>query len=105
MCAVVTGVQSVALPISDTVDISGLNSDHRLVFNTGGGADRFIGDSRPQDIVNSASGTGNGGGLWHQQSNTVHVVRSLIQDWMEEDGRSEERRVGKECVSKCRSRW
>src|SRR3546814_11776166 len=24
---------------------------------------------------------------------------------MTEDGRSEERRVGKECVSKCRSRW
>src|SRR3546814_17599316 len=27
-----------------------------------------------------------------------------IQGWREEE-RSEERRVGKECVSKCRSRW
>src|SRR3546814_12114808 len=42
---------------ADTVEISGLNSDHRLVFNTGGGADRFIGDSRTQDIVYSPRGT------------------------------------------------
>src|SRR3546814_16452618 len=26
-------------------------------------------------------------------------------DWLVENGRSEERRVGKECVSTCRSRW
>lgn len=36
---------------SDTVDISGLTSDHRLVFNGGGGADAVIGTLRPQDIV------------------------------------------------------
>src|SRR3546814_13138743 len=38
----------------------------------------------------------------HEYSNTpsAFVVRSVF-----EDARSEERRVGKECVSTCRSRW
>src|SRR3546814_19486674 len=39
-----------------------------------------------------------------------HILsRAQIEDrlygWQEEVGRSEERRVGKECVSTCRSRW
>lgn len=37
---------------NDTVDISGLTSDHRIVFDTNGGADSFIGNARPQDLVN-----------------------------------------------------
>lgn len=77
---------------ADTVDISGLTSDHRLVFNTGGGADQFIGDQRPQDVINSTGGNGNGhgggsGGSVYQQDNPLHMIRTLIDDWMEVNGR------------------
>jgi Ca2+-binding RTX toxin-like protein len=37
---------------NDTIDISGLRSDHRLVYNSGGGNDSLIGSVRPQDSVN-----------------------------------------------------
>jgi Ca2+-binding RTX toxin-like protein len=36
----------------DTVNISGLLSEHRVVFNANGGNDRVIGDVRVQDIIN-----------------------------------------------------
>jgi Ca2+-binding RTX toxin-like protein len=39
---------------NETVDISGLTSDHRLVFNSGGGSDSIIGTLRPQDSFNIA---------------------------------------------------
>ena len=46
---------------SDTVNISGLTSEHRIVFNTNGAGDNVIGNLRPQDVVNtggtSSSGT------------------------------------------------
>src|SRR3546814_10598019 len=39
----------------------------------------------------------------------AHLVerdeRLTVRVWRADDGRSEERRVGKECVSTCRSRW
>src|SRR3546814_2552269 len=35
----------------------------------------------------------------------MNHIRKLDGVLDEEDGRSEERRVGKECVSTCRSRW
>ncbi len=41
---------------NDTVDISGLDSDHRIVFKTNGGTDTIIGDLRPQDVIEVASG-------------------------------------------------
>ncbi|AJA08571.1 hemolysin-type calcium-binding region [Sphingopyxis fribergensis] len=71
---------------ADTVDISGLTSDHRLVFNTGGGADQFVGGARPQDVINSSNGNGNGGSA-HQQDNPFQMIRALIDDWMEVNGR------------------
>ena len=37
---------------NDKVDISGLESDHRVVFTTNGGSDTIIGAVREQDIVN-----------------------------------------------------
>lgn len=43
---------------NDTVDISALASDHRLVFNSGGGADTVLGDLRPQDVVPGPAGRG-----------------------------------------------
>src|SRR3546814_18036008 len=33
------------------------------------------------------------------------AIQTYIDKELERRGRSEERRVGKECVSKCRSRW
>lgn len=36
---------------SDKVDISGLSSSHRLVYNTNGGNDTLVGSARPQDVI------------------------------------------------------
>ncbi len=44
---------------TDQVDISGLTSDHRVVFNTNGGGDSVLGTLRPQDIINGTLGSGN----------------------------------------------
>jgi Ca2+-binding RTX toxin-like protein len=45
----------------DTVDISGLTSDHRIVFHGAGGNNHVIGNLRPQDVVdNGAPSTPNG---------------------------------------------
>src|SRR3546814_4081569 len=68
-CALVTGVQTCALPISDL-------------------------RRRSQ---RSASGRGNGG-----SPEGCRYSGRRLGAWT---GRSEERRVGKECVSTCRSRW
>jgi hypothetical protein len=38
---------------TDTVDISGLSSAHRIVFTTNGGDDQVIGTLRPQDVVDA----------------------------------------------------
>jgi Ca2+-binding RTX toxin-like protein len=38
---------------NDTVDISGLTSDHRIVFNSGAGTDNVIGTVRTQDVINA----------------------------------------------------
>src|SRR3546814_17047705 len=35
----------------------------------------------------------------------VSTLAALVAGWVAYSGRSEERRVGKECVSTCRSRW
>jgi Ca2+-binding RTX toxin-like protein len=40
----------------NTVDITGLTSDHRVVLNANGGTGSIIGDLRPQDVVNGALG-------------------------------------------------
>ena len=37
---------------NDTVDITGLESDHRLVFNSNGGTDTILGQVRTQDVIN-----------------------------------------------------
>jgi Ca2+-binding RTX toxin-like protein len=45
---------------SDTVDISALTSDHRIVFHGGGGDDHVIGTLRPQDVVDSQTAPSGG---------------------------------------------
>src|SRR3546814_8080359 len=86
-CALVTGVQTCALPIFFSLDGLGLlgfesvvNRDYPVVFGT-----LFI-FTLLGLILNIVS----------------DVVYTLIDPRID---RSEERRVGKECVSTCRSRW
>src|SRR3546814_16957559 len=79
-CALVTGVQTCALPISPA------------------GANQF-GRSQPKRWPHTAPARSS-----RSQAGVVlagrAAGRSSIGKW-----RSEERRVGKECVSTCRSRW
>src|SRR3546814_16999179 len=81
-CALVTGVQTCALPIWYGADTAGggLLIAWRLIF--GALALNYV---------------------------VAHVAWRLDiyddRDDQEDDRRSEERRVGKECVSTCRSRW
>src|SRR3546814_9395312 len=67
-CALVTGVQTCALPISERELAEALGVGRRAV-------------RRALEVLEAE------GRIWRRQ------------------GRSEERRVGKECVSTCRSRW
>jgi len=39
---------------SDTLNISGLASDHRVVFQTNGGADQVLGTPRSQDVIDGS---------------------------------------------------
>src|SRR3546814_3958864 len=79
-CALVTGVQTCALPISERVDLAVpvLTRTHQPFHGRKEArlvrlrleAEEIVGDERAENLL-----------------------------------RSEERRVGKECVSTCRSRW
>jgi len=40
----------------DTVDVSGLQSAHRIVFRSNGGNDTVVGELRPQDVIELAPG-------------------------------------------------
>ncbi|PZR94843.1 MAG: calcium-binding protein [Stutzerimonas stutzeri] len=40
----------------DTVDVSALQSAHRILFRSNGGNDTIVGDLRPQDVVELAAG-------------------------------------------------
>ncbi|WP_434620287.1 peroxidase family protein [Tabrizicola sp. M-4] len=40
----------------DTVDLSELASEHRIVFRTGGGNDMVVGNLRPQDVIEVPAG-------------------------------------------------
>src|SRR3546814_4419852 len=81
-CALVTGVQTCALPICCWLGPISL-----LRWFGGTWADRAIGSQG-----------------WQQLSNPGLAVATLENEHSLSD-RSEERRVGKECVSTCRSRW
>src|SRR3546814_2630440 len=79
-CALVTGVQTCALPILFLIDENAIG----FRKNTGQQFVRVFNGFRP--IFTTA-----------EHRNVVHRSRTVE--------RSEERRVGKECVSTCRSRW
>src|SRR3546814_3105178 len=74
-CALVTGVQTCALPIC------------------------------PTPVIISEEATGVTEGKLETQSSTSRPRSSKAAKVGARSSRSEERRVGKECVSTCRSRW
>src|SRR3546814_6102716 len=78
-CALVTGVQTCALPIYRKIALGPRHGDHMDVGGPleAGGGDEFELQGHVFNLPPPACGR----------------------------GRSEERRVGKECVSTCRSRW
>src|SRR3546814_9006915 len=79
-CALVTGVQTCALPISHLPDQPG-DEDHR--------------DQRCAEL--------NPDRRRHRSPASASIIgRNAERSY---PARSEERRVGKECVSTCRSRW
>src|SRR3546814_2776366 len=84
-CALVTGVQTCALPIWSKVRTSVAADD-----------------------ATAPDGSATADGLVSDTSNNSHYVTNatpLSVTAGETYIRSEERRVGKECVSTCRSRW
>src|SRR3546814_4213738 len=82
-CALVTGVQTCALPISRAL---AFDPALLLMDEPFGALDEIVRDKLNQQLLE----------LWSATRKTVVFVTH---------SRSDERRVGKECVSKCRSRW
>src|SRR3546814_5566753 len=93
-CALVTGVQTCALPISLVVVESTVHP---------GATEEVVGPR-----LEAASGLVRGRdftlGYSPERINPGDAVHGLA-DVVKVVSRSEERRVGKECVSTCRSRW
>src|SRR3546814_4698093 len=81
-CALVTGVQTCALPI---------------FRNARAGRDQQLGDA---EFTRESGGMQRPGAAESEQCEVARIMAAA-----EADHRSEERRVGKECVSTCRSRW
>ena len=59
----------------------------------------------PTTVSDGPVGAGPGAITRHDLAPTRPGDRSPLLAWMADPTRSEERRVGKECPSKCRSRW
>src|SRR3546814_3643119 len=99
-CALVTGVQTCALPIfrGGGFLVTGRNEEElaksREVTRR---RISFYASTRSYSKVMSTHG-------WDDEAALLHRL-SLEGKWDDMVGRSEERRVGKECVSTCRSRW
>src|SRR3546814_1436671 len=97
-CALVTGVQTCALPIYSHI---GQTNIWKVASGTFLRDKSFEIRQRYQDVLDSAAGKINPVVQIHEKSKdgTTPVTLALRHE------RSEERRVGKECVSTCRSRW
>src|SRR3546814_2846109 len=93
-CALVTGVQTCALPICSGYPCAYTNSISWKMATTPNPM-----ENNPQVVFEKLFGDG---------SNPVERLKRKRKDRSILDSiteRSEERRVGKECVSTCRSRW
>src|SRR3546814_14341599 len=97
-CALVTGVQTCALPIFRKDDLIAPDEEIReldfAVCHVGPRFERRIAPPEGENILKSPLDTPVSDG-WLRNTSTV---------WNDHH-RSEERRVGKACVSTCRSRW
>src|SRR3546814_1043526 len=90
-CALVTGVQTCALPISGEPALLWLHCRHRLkLFRQYGG----VAHNRTPIVQLRWYG-------FFDDVCNMEAGGEMMKDMV----RSEERRVGKECVSTCRSRW
>src|SRR3546814_7832455 len=88
-CALVTGVQTCALPIFDGEGtMVSYTSTIESAFGSGLMANGFYLNNELTDF-----------------SRTPEFNGRMVANRVEGGKRSEERRVGKECVSTCRSRW
>src|SRR3546814_10741404 len=98
ICALVTGVQTCALPIS------GLSTRTRRAGSQG---DRRTGGNRPlqRRQWKSQRETSDLRRESARQTCALHVVLGRYPPSSRLQGKSEERRVGKECVRTWRSRW
>src|SRR3546814_10093307 len=104
-CALVTGVQTCALPISGSAAV--LDQMKRWYDepfgDTSALATYAVSELARQNSVVALSGDGGdelfGGYNWYAKFARVRRLQRNVP------GRSEKRRVGKECVSTCRSRW
>src|SRR3546814_9757508 len=83
-CALVTGVQTCALPILQRLALLGIHA-----WQVG------IAEMPARYMVHQVEGGADHAVVWADQPGRGD----------RQFGRSEERRVGKECVSTCRSRW
>src|SRR3546814_5892446 len=82
-CALVTGVQTCALPILPRDRRRTVDQRGRVLWHAGHGHE-----------MTTAR-------WWSQPARVVQILCFSLLPFV----RSEERRVGKECVSTCRSRW
>src|SRR3546814_5895944 len=98
-CALVTGVQTCALPIC----LNGMRARWKILSERAtGGCDgtSHAFSSLGTTLAGLADRCGFGLCSWRGRHGTGTVVVGINRRQ-----RSEERRVGKECVSTCRSRW
>src|SRR3546814_5726985 len=93
-CALVTGVQTCALPIYTAVQYGKQVVEYDNVMND----QRKVVYEQRADIMDSETV---GDVVVDMRAETINT---LVADACPPN-RSEERRVGKECVSTCRSRW
>src|SRR3546814_1071367 len=91
-CALVTGVQTCALPICGTSSAAWMTSSSSSTRGVGTSAD--VDREERQDLPHPG----------HGQRQQDHPRPGVRDEDRRERRRSEERRVGKECVSTCRSR-
>src|SRR3546814_17954922 len=96
-CALVTGVQTCALPIS-------LRYRHRQEFPAPAVAAGPL-EVGGAGLRRGVFPAGNRGAAGHAGLDQPDALDDAAVAGRRQPGNSEERRVGKECVSKCRSWW
>src|SRR3546814_17115332 len=104
MCALVTGVQTCALPICFILVGFGSEVDAQIRYR-----ETTLANATAHALDAVAMLGGRGGCIAIDARGKIALPfnsSAMFRAWFGEDGeRSEARRVGKECVSTCRSRW